>query len=84
MVLRPRLATSSNDHAILAATEGFGLTRLLSYMVEDQLRAGTLVEVLHEHAPAAVPVQALQRQGPLASKKVRAFIDLAVERLRQR
>lgn len=41
-----------------------------------------LVEVLAKHAPPAVPLQALQHQGLRASREVRAFIDLAVERLR--
>lgn len=81
--VKARLVTTSNDHAVLAATEGFGLTRVLSYMVEDQLAAGALVEVLRDHAPAPVPVQAIHRQGLLASRKVRAFIELAVERLRK-
>ncbi|MDH0865426.1 LysR family transcriptional regulator [Mitsuaria sp. GD03876] len=81
--VRPRLATNNNDHAILAASEGLGLTRVLSYMVEAQIADGTLVEVLAKHAPPAVPVQALQHQGLLASRKVRAFIDLAVEHLRR-
>ncbi len=80
--IRARLATNSNDHAIAAACEGFGLTRVLSYMVEEQIASGALVEVLPKFAPPAVPVQALQHQGLRASRKVRAFIDLAVERLR--
>lgn len=81
--LKPRLATTSNDHALLAAQEGFGLTRVLSYMADNQLRSGGLVEVLGDYSPPAAPVQALQRQGSLASRKVRAFIDLAIEHLRQ-
>lgn len=82
--VRARLATNSNDHAIAAACDGFGLTRVLSYMVEEQIASGALVEVLTKFAPPAVPVQALQHQGLRASRKVRAFIDLAVERLRER
>ena len=81
--VRSRLSTNSNDHAIAAASEGLGITRVLSYMIEAQLASGALVEVLAKHAPPAVPVQALQHQGPRASRKVRAFIDLAVERLRR-
>lgn len=81
--VRARLATNSNDHAIAAAGEGLGITRVLSYMVEAQLASGALVEVLAKFAPPAVPVQALQHQGLRASRKVRAFIDLAVEHLRR-
>ena len=81
--VRARLATNSNDHAIAAASDGLGITRVLSYMVEAQLASGELVELLAKYAPPAVPVQALQHQGLRASRKVRAFIDLAVERLRR-
>lgn len=80
--VRPRLATTSNDHAIQAASTGFGLTRVFDYMVQDQLADGRLIEVLESYGPPAVPVNALQMQGRLASSKVRAFIDLAIEHLR--
>lgn len=81
--VKPRLATSCNEQAIAAASQGVGVTRLLSYMVEQQLAEGSLVELLPEFALPSVPIQALQRQGLLASRKVRAFIDVAIECLRQ-
>ncbi|OWQ47376.1 LysR family transcriptional regulator [Roseateles noduli] len=81
--VRARLSTNSNDHAIAAASNGLGITRVLSYMVDAQLASGELVEVLAKHSPPPVPVQALQHQGLRASRKVRAFIDLAVEHLRR-
>lgn len=80
--IKPRLSTSCNEQAISAAMEGVGVARLLSYMVEKQLANGSLVELLQHYAPPSVPIQALQRQGLLASRKVRAFIDVAIECLR--
>lgn len=80
--LRPRLITTSNDSAIAAAVSGFGLTRLLSYQVADQLRDGQLQTVLSEYGPAALPVHLVHREGRHASQKARAFLDLALERLR--
>ena len=80
--IKPRLLTSCNEQAISAAMEGVGVTRLLSYMVERQLENGSLVELLKDFGPPAVPIQALQPQGLLASRKVRAFIDVAIELLR--
>ncbi len=80
--LKPRLTCSSNDGALTAAVEGFGLTRLLSYQVSDQLQSGQLKVVLQDYEPLALPVHLVHREGRHASRKARAFLDLAVERLR--
>lgn len=80
--LQPRLTTTSNDSAVAAALSGFGLTRLLSYQVAEHLRAGRLQTVLSEFEPAVLPVHVVHREGRHASRKTRAFLDLAIERLR--
>ncbi|HVO06938.1 MAG TPA: LysR family transcriptional regulator [Burkholderiaceae bacterium] len=82
MKLQPRLVTTTNDSAVNAAISGFGLVRLLSYQVADALRDGRLVTVLDAFEGAASPVHLLHREGRHAAKKVRAFLDLAIERLR--
>jgi DNA-binding transcriptional LysR family regulator len=80
--VHPRLTTTTNDSAVAIAVGGFGLTRLLSYQVADQLRDGRLKVVLDRFEPAAVPVHVVHREGRYASKKARAFLDLAIQRLR--
>jgi DNA-binding transcriptional LysR family regulator len=80
--LQPRITTTSNDSAVTAAASGFGLTSLLSYQVADQLRNGQLKTVLSEFEAAALPVHVLHREGRYSSPKARAFLDLAIERLR--
>lgn len=80
--LQPRMATTTNDSAMAAVAGGFGLTRLLSYQVADLLREGQLKTVLSEFEPAALPVHVVHREGRNASQRVRAFLDLAIERLR--
>ena len=80
--LEPRLISTSNDAALAAAVEGFGLVQLLSYQVAAALREGRLEILLADFEPASLPVHLLHREGRHASQKVRAFIDLAVERLR--
>jgi len=79
--VQPRLTTTSNDSAVAAAVSGFGLTRLLSYQVADQLRDGQLKTVLSEFEPAPLPVHLVHREGRHASHKARAFLDLAIKRL---
>ena len=80
--LQSRFTTSSNDSAIAATAGGFGLTRLLSYQIADFLRAGQLKTLLGQCEPPALPIHVVHREGRHASKKARAFIDLAVARLR--
>jgi DNA-binding transcriptional LysR family regulator len=81
--LEARMITSTNDSAVAAAVSGFGLTRLLSYQVAEHLRTGVLKTVLPDFEPPALPVHVVHREGRHAPQRVRAFIDLAIERLRQ-
>ena len=82
IAVQPRMTTTTNDAALAAAVRGFGITRLLSYQVAAELAAGSLRRVLPEFEPPPLPVQVVHRDGRRASAKVRAFVDLAVERLR--
>lgn len=78
----PRLSVNANDSAVAAAVAGAGLTRLLSYQVAPQLASGELKVVLSEFEPPPLPIHVVHREGRQASAKVRAFVDLIVERLR--
>jgi DNA-binding transcriptional LysR family regulator len=80
--LRARMITTTNDSAVAAAVGGFGLTRLLSYQVSEHMRTGTLKTVLPDFEPAPLPVHVVHREGRQAPQRVRAFLDLAIERLR--
>lgn len=80
--LTPRMTTNGNESAIAAAVTGFGLTRVLSYQVAEYLRDGRLKVVLSEFEPPALPVNVVHREGRHASRKARAFLDLAIDRLR--
>ncbi|TXG93342.1 MAG: LysR family transcriptional regulator [Rhodocyclaceae bacterium] len=78
----PRLRVNTNDGALEAAKNGFGLTRLISYQVANEVAAGTLRTVLTGYEEVALPVHVIHREGRLGSVKVRSFVDLAVDRLR--
>jgi DNA-binding transcriptional LysR family regulator len=80
--IEPRLTVTTNDGAIEAALRGFGITRMLSYQVSPYVMAGDLRIVLEEHEPAPRPINIVHREGRHASAKVRAFVDLITERLR--
>lgn len=79
--LDTRMTTSTNDAAIRTVVAGFGITRVISYMVADHLAAGTLVALLPEYMSLPVPVHVLHHEGRHAARKVRAFLDLAIEML---
>ncbi len=80
--LQPRLTTTTNDSAIAAAVSGFGVVRLLSYQVARQLRDDSLRIVLADVEPPPLPINVIHREGRHATRKVRAFLDLAIETLR--
>ena len=79
-----RLSVNLGEAAVAAAVAGAGIARVLSYLIEDSLKSGSLVALLEgfERAPFAVSViYPSQRQVPL---KLRAFLDFAVPRLTSR
>jgi len=80
--LTPRLTVTNNESAIVAAAQGFGLTRLLSYQVAAFLASGQLKAVLGDYEPPRLPIHVLHSEGRQASAKVRTFVDMLVERLR--
>jgi DNA-binding transcriptional LysR family regulator len=80
--LHARVTTTTNDSAIAAAVAGFGIARVLSYQIANQLRDGTLQIILAEFEPPALPVNVVHREGRHATRKVRAFLDLAIDTLR--
>lgn len=81
--VRPRMTVNSNDAALAAALSGYGLTRLLSYQVAPQLASGELQTVLSNYEGPNIPVQVIHREGRTGAAKVRLFVDLAVQRLRE-
>jgi len=80
--LKPRLSVSTNDAAVEAAREDFGITRLLSYQIAPQLASGELKILLSEFESRPLPIHILHREERQSSSKVRAFIDLLAARLR--
>lgn len=80
--VQSRLTVTTNDAAIEAATQGFGLTRLLSYQVAPLVAAGQLELVLRRYEPEPLPIHVVYREGRQTSARIRSFVDLMVSRLR--
>ncbi len=82
--IHSRLVVNTAEAAIDGSIAGFGLTRVLSYQIEEACRSGALDVTLEEFEPAPFPVSLVySRQGRLPLK-LRAFLDFATPRLRER
>jgi DNA-binding transcriptional LysR family regulator len=82
VTLRPALQCNTNEAAISTALSGWGLTRVLHYQVGPALIEGQLQIVLGDYEEPPLPINILHPEGRHAPAKVRAFLDLAVSRLR--
>ncbi|MBK5001840.1 LysR family transcriptional regulator [Pseudomonas sp. S31] len=80
--LKPRFVATSNDVAAAAAESGIGIARFHLYQVIEQIAAGRLAIVLSDHEEDAWPIHIVHRERHHRSPKVKAFVDMLVEHLR--
>ena len=81
---RARLSVNTIDAAIDAGLAGTGIIRAVSYQVAEFVRDKRLSLVLEAFEPPPQPVHVVyDRQGRLPLK-LRAFVDFAIPRLRER
>src|SRR5436190_1701574 len=76
--LRPRLTVNEVDAMLIAVRAGRGIGRPLSYQVADDLASHSLVRLLPEFEPQALPVQLVTPSARHLAPKTRAFLDHAV------
>lgn len=79
MSLRKSLSINSADGYLAACEAGYGLVQTPRYHIVEQLRSGTLLEVLSEFRPPAMALIALYPPHRQMSRRVRVFIDWLVE-----
>lgn len=82
--IKPRLSLNSAGAAIDAAVRGHGVCSALSYQVAEHLDAGRLVTLLDPFEPEPTPVSLVFHPVPRRNVTLRAFIDHATPRLRDR
>jgi len=80
----PRLTVNTAEAAMDAVMSGLGMTRVISYQAVDALARGDVVQVLERYGKEETPVHLLYPAGAHPPPKLRAFIDLAVPKLRKR
>ncbi|BAN27992.1 LysR family transcriptional regulator [Caballeronia insecticola] len=82
MTTRSSFGTSGDAlGGIPLARGGAGLFQTYRFTVEDDLRAGTLTEVLPDFGGCSRPFILLYPHGRHLSSRVRAFVDFVVEKL---
>lgn len=79
----PVLLCNTNEAVITTVKGGRGLTRVLHYQIGPALVDGDLRIVLDAYEEPPLPIHVLHPEGRHAPAKVRAFVDLAVARLRE-
>ncbi|MEA3264714.1 LysR family transcriptional regulator [Sphingopyxis sp. EG6] len=82
--MRSRLGVNTIEGAIDAALAGIGLIRILSYQAVDHLRRNALTIALQAFEPPPAPVHLVHGGHARIPLKLRAFIDFASPRLRDR
>ncbi len=81
---RSRLGVSTIEAAIDAGLAGTGIVRAVSYQVVEFLRDGRLRLLLEPFEPPPRPVHLVYDRQTRLPLKLRAFVDFAVPRLRER
>jgi len=79
--INARLSVTTNQAAINAAVAGFGITRIISYQVAEEITNNKLKFILEPFEQKPLPVNIVHREDKLSSAKVRSFIDLLADSL---
>ncbi len=74
------LITSGADVFRTVLLSGGGIALAAPFIVEEELRAGTLVSLLPDYRPVGFAINAIYPHRRFLAATARAFIDMAVER----
>ena len=78
-----RITVNNSDTMADLARLGFGLVQAPRYRFADDIRAGTLVEILPEAPPSPTPLYALYPQNRQLAPRLRVFLDWATDLFRR-
>jgi DNA-binding transcriptional LysR family regulator len=82
--INSRLCVNTSEAAVLAAVEGAGFARVMSYKMDAEKQAGKLVIVLERFEPEPLPVHIVHAPRKPVPLKLRAFLNWMTPRLRSR
>jgi DNA-binding transcriptional LysR family regulator len=77
-----RLVLNDGEAIVVAALAGAGIAQVPSYMAEDALASGALVELMKPYRPPALPVSLVYPGARLVTPRLRALIEVLAGRTR--
>lgn len=80
----PRMTSNNGDTGVEVCVRGGGIHLWPKFLIEEQLRDGSLVELLPEFRAAAFGVHAVYPSRKHVSPKIRVLVDFLTERLKAR
>lgn len=78
----PRFESDNSQALRAAALEGVGIIMMPKDVVQPDIEAGALVEILKTHLPPARPIHAIYPKDRQSAPKVSTFVDFLVDELR--
>lgn len=82
--MRSSVVVNNAEAYIACCLAGLGLIQIPAYDVQDDIRAGRLVEVLPRHRAAPMPLSLLYPHRRHLSRRLQAFVEWAVALFRER
>jgi DNA-binding transcriptional LysR family regulator len=83
VVLPAAISVTGTESYLAAIQLGLGLAQVPRFHVEDDLKSGVLVQLLHDLPPPSIPVSLVYQRSRQLSPRVRVFMDWAAARFEQ-
>ncbi|MGV8936039.1 MAG: LysR family transcriptional regulator [Allorhizobium sp.] len=81
-VMDGRITVGSAEAQVRAVAAGFGIAQLATWLIEDNLKSGALVEILPQMATEGLPLHLVWPRSRQLSPKVDSMITVLAEGLR--
>ena len=81
--VRPRMWTNNGDSCVAAALQGSGIQLQPTFLIDDELASGQLVEILPEFRSVELGIYAVYPSRKFVLPKVRAMVEFLANELGQ-
>ncbi len=81
--VRPRMWTNNGDSCVAAALQGSGIQLQPTFLIDDELASGQLVEILPQFRSVELGIYAVYPSRKFVLPKVRAMVEFLAHKLRQ-
>lgn len=78
-----RFLANSGDVLRAVAHKGAGIILIPQFIIEQELKAGSLIRLLPDYATIATPVHAVYPHSHYLSAKIRTFVDFLIARFNE-